>query len=527
MRHSQGLRAAGGEVGWNLADATFNGIPLNFSSVQEQEASPSGLFFKSDGTKMYICGSSSDTVYEYDLSTAWDVSTTSLLQSFSIGAQDSQPRELFFKGDGTKMYVMGSATDSVYEYTLSTAWNVTTASYVQAFSVTAKDSNPHGLYFKDDGTKMYVCGAGSSSVHEYALSTAWNISTATFSQSYSVGSQTSIGRGLFFKDDGTKMYVQGSTTVYSYNLSTAWNISTSSVSTSSSAAGFSGSYGIFFKPDGTKFFNVNPTSDDVKQYGVSTAWDISTSSFTYPSNEYFSVATKETDPTGVVFKTDGTKMYVIGFASDAVHEYSLSTAWSISSATFTQSFSVVTEETSPSALAFKPDGTKMYVIGSIGDDVNEYSLSSAWNISTATYVQNFSVATQEGIPNGLAFSTDGANMYVIGQNNSTVYQYALSSAWNISTASLTSSYSALTQDSVTIGLTFKPDGTKMFIAGSGNDRVYEYTLATAWAVSTASYVRFLNVAHYDTAISDLTFNNDGTKLYIIGTGNDAVWSFDL
>jgi hypothetical protein len=37
----------------------------------------------------------------------------------------------------------------------------------------------------------------------------------------------------------------------------------------------------------------------------------------------------------------------------------------------------------------------MYVIGSVGDDVNEYDLSTAWDISTASYLQNFFVGTQE------------------------------------------------------------------------------------------------------------------------------------
>jgi len=60
-------------------------------------------------------------------------------------------------------------------------------------------------------------------------------------------------------------------------------------------------------------------------------------------------------------------------------------------------FSVAAQETNPSGMFFKPDGTKMYVIGFTGDDVNEYDLSTAWDITTASYLQNFSVAAQEQI----------------------------------------------------------------------------------------------------------------------------------
>ena len=63
---------------------------------------------------------------------------------------------------------------------------------------------------------------------------------------------------------------------------------------------------------------------------------------------------------------------------------------------------------------FKPDGTKMYVTGSTGDDVNEYDLSTPWDVSTASYNQNFSVAAQETTPTAVRFKPDGTKMYVTG-----------------------------------------------------------------------------------------------------------------
>jgi len=41
------------------------------------------------------------------------------------------------------------------------------------------------------------------------------------------------------------------------------------------------------------------------------------------------------------------------------------------------SFSVTAQELSPSDISFKSDGTKMYVIGASGDDINQYTLSTA------------------------------------------------------------------------------------------------------------------------------------------------------
>ncbi len=66
----------------------------------------------------------------------------------------------------------------------------------------------------------------------------------------------------------------------------------------------------------------------------------------------------------------------------------------------------------------------MYVIGYTGDDVNEYDLSTAWDITTASYLQNFSVAAQETGPTGLFFKPDGTKMYVIGTTGDAVWQYS-------------------------------------------------------------------------------------------------------
>ena len=143
-----------------------------------------------------------------------------------------------------------------------------------------------------------------------------------------------------------------------------------------------------------------------------------------PAYGRFSVAAQETNPTGSFFKPDGTKMYVIGSAGDDVNEYDLSTAWDVSSASYLQNFSVAAQDTFPQGIFFKPDGTKMYVTGNTGDDVNEYDLSTAWDITSASYLQNFSVAAQETSPQGIFFKPDGTKMYVIGNSGDAVWQYS-------------------------------------------------------------------------------------------------------
>jgi len=497
-------------------------------SVAAQEATPQGIFFKPDGTKMYVIGSSGEDVNEYDLSTAWDVSSASYLQNFSVAAQEATPTGIFFKPDGLKMYVLGSSGDDVNEYDLSTAWDITTASYLQNFSVAAQEATPQGIFFKPDGLKMYVLGSSGNDVNEYDLSTAWDITTASYLQNFSVSAQETNPTGIFFKPDGTKMYVTGTVgdDVNEYDLSTAWDITTASyLQNFSVAAQQTVPTGMFFKPDGTKMYVIGYIGDAVFSYTLSTAWDLSAASFDFPTEGYFSVAAQETTPTGIFFKPDGTKMYVIGYAGDDVNEYDLSTAWDLTSASYLQNFSVAAQEATPQSIFFKPDGTKMYVIGFTGDDVNEYNLSTAWDVSSASYLQNFSVAAQETTPTGIFFKPDGLKMYILGYTGKDVNEYDLSTAWDVSTASYLQNFSVAAQESGPNGIFFKPDGLKLYVIGNTGDDVNEYDLSTAWDISSASYLQNFSVVAQEANPQGIFFKPDGTKMYVIGFTGEAVWQY--
>jgi DNA-binding beta-propeller fold protein YncE len=519
--------AAAPEGPWDLAYAYYDppsNLAGNLSTtlyiwlrdVESQEPVPTGIFLKPDLSAMYIVGLSNDAVNQYSLSIPGVLTSATFVQAFSVGGQEVNPEDIFFKPDGTKMYIVGSTGDDVNEYNLSTAWDVSTASYLQNFSVAGQDTSPTGIFFKPDGTKMYILGDLGNDVNEYDLSTAWDVSTASFLQNFSVAAETSIPQGISFNPDGTKMYVVGPNEVNEYSLSTAWDVSTASfvrvysvdftalegifIDAQGGSMWLTGSYndgvtsfdlvrqyvlggfdvggqdtspqGLFFKPDGTKMYITGITGDEVYQYNLSTAWDIGTATFVHS----FSVAAQESAPEGLFFKPDGTKMYIIGSGGDDVNEYNLSTAWDVSTASYLQNFSVAAQETSPQGLFFKPDGLKMYITGITGDDVNEYNLSTAWDVSTASYLQNFSVAAQETDPQGLFFKPDGLKMYVCGNSGDDVNEYNLSTAWDISTASFLQNFSVRGQNSFPTGLFFKPDGTKMYIVGPTQDRVYQYTL---------------------------------------------------
>ena len=239
-----------------------------------------------------------------------------------------------------------------------------------------------------------------------------------------------------------------------------------------------------------------------------------------------SVSSQEASPTDLAFNADGTKMFVVGYNEDRVNEYALTTGFDISTSSFTRYFSVASQDTQPEGLTFNNDGTKMFVLGNDGADVNEYALTTGFNISTASYTRNFSVSSQEAAPEGITFNNDGTKMFIVGRTDDEVNEYALTTGFDISTASFTRNFSVASQDLTPTGLDFNSDGTKMFVIGRTNDSVYQYNLTTGFNISTASYSSTsFSVAAKDTSPSGIRFSSDGAKMFILGMSSVKVHEY--
>ena len=532
-----GSAGAGPEPsGWtdpDLANASYDAVSF---SVAAQDTSPESLFFKPDGTKMYVVGDTTDSVYEYNLSTAWDITSASYVQAKSVTSEGVRPQGVFFKPDGLRMYVVDFNSDNVSEYVLSTAWDISSSVYSQGFFVRNEEGIPVGVFFKDDGSKMYVVGRSTDAVYEYALSTSWDVSTASYSQSFSVASQEINPRNIFFNPDGSKMYIIGLTsdTVGQYNLATAWDISTASFSLSFSVLSQDdSSTGLFFKSDGSKMYMLGQATNSIYQYSTAAAapaeWtdpDLANASYDSVS---FSVAGQASFPLGLTFNSDGTKMYMCNVSTNSVYQYSLSTAFDLSTASYDSVlFPMGDQSGGVDEITFNNDGTKMYMVGAGTDAVYQYSLSIGFDISTASYDSvNFSIASQDTTPRSITFNSDGTKMYVLGDSSDSVYQYSLSTGFDLGTASYDSvSFSVASQETGPSSMRFNPDGTKMFILGIVTDSVLQYSLSTGFDVSTASYdsVSF-SVAAQENNPNGLAFKSDGSKMYVLGYTTDTIYQY--
>lgn len=258
---------------FSIEDATYDS---KFDDVSGQVSFLRAIFFKPDGLKMYVVDGFTDSIYQYTLSVAWDISTSSYASKVKdISDEDVLPQGLFFKDDGTKMYISGSTNDKIYQYTLSTAWDVSTASYDSKFlDVSSEATSPQNCWFKTDGTKVFVIDVNNDKVFQYTLSTAWDISTATYDSKFHLFLETFTLRTLCFNDDGTKMYAGGSGTdgIAQYTLSTAWDVSTATYDSIKFVNSEDTDVrGMFWKDDGEKFYFGGNNNTKVYQYSVAEA----------------------------------------------------------------------------------------------------------------------------------------------------------------------------------------------------------------------------------------------------------------
>jgi len=355
--------------------------------------------------------------------------------SFDLDApvNASSAKEISFNPDGTKMWAIFDSGDRIAEYDLSTAWDVSSASYNSTVGVVSfsQETTPRSLFFKSDGSKMYIVGTASDTVYQYSTAAAapsWtdpDLANASYdSVSFSVSTQQTQSRGLVFKPDGTKLYIVNSLSnvVYAYDLSTAWDFTTAAYNSENGSVNSqeTNTNGLVFKPDGTKLYITGDSSDTVYQYSLSTAWDVSTLSY---DNKSISVASQDTIPTDITFKSDGTSFYITGKNTNDIYQYDMTTAYDISTASYSnKSFGLIS--TNALGLSINPNDDQIYYSDGSTDLVYAYDLSTAGDISTASFNSSFSVNSQSGAPQDVAFKSDGSKMYVIDYFNNAIYQYS-------------------------------------------------------------------------------------------------------
>jgi len=538
-------------IAFDVSSASYSNTSGNISA---QTPALTGISFSASGAKMYAIGTTNRTIYEFDLSTPWSVVSGSLSysgNSFSIASQDTGPTGVTLNSSGTKAYVIGYSADSVYEFALSTAFDISSASFTSSFSVASQETSPQGLQFNSDGTLMFICGGNSSKIHAYNLSSAYDISSSVYNSAFlSTASQVAVPMGFAFDPTGSKLAVFGNNSiVYGYTLPLALSLGTGSFASADVGKTIEANSGAFVltATNGSYVQTTAPTSyaqvasGSWEMYGVvyntvdgdlelSNYADIYNLASASYDSKTLSTSSQDGVPLDMAFNTDGTKVYMSGAITDRVYQYILATAWDVSTGTTAGSFSFVSQDGNGRGIAFNNDGTKLYIAGGNADSIFQYSMSTAFDITTASYDSiSLSISSQETEVMAIAFGNDGSKFYLIGTTNNSVFEYSLTTPYAINTATYTgTSFSVNSQESYPSGLAFSDDGTKMFVCGYLNNKVYLYNLTTAWDLSTASYSSVdFSVASQQSTPQGMALGNGGAKMYIVGESPSGIFQYSI
>ena len=425
---------------------------------------------------------------------------------FSVG--QTYPYSFAWSPDGRHFYISWSG-DYIKHYECTSPFNLSGASET-TFNVYDYESDTLSLEVSPNGRYLYFGGYNRDTANQFTMVNAWDISNfATLDQFnagyeqqnkrmaniFSQGSVDGSVRGCEFNDDGTKFYLTGygDDNVQQFSLSTAYDIGTHSYDGAYyiGGDGHTQPFNIRWNNDGTKFFVCNYSSDKIIEYSVSTAYDVTS---TVTEEAEYSVSSREAQPTDVGFNADGTKMYVVGQNGDEINEWTLSTGFDLSS-TITHVSATSLGLSKPWAFDFNPTGTKLVVIDNYHDKLRGWNLTTAFDTSTigsAYETLDMSTLTWSGSP---ANSRDITNYF----------------------ASPT-------------GCRYNGDGstiTLMDMYDSSYDKAVSIPLTTAYDISSLTDGSLRGLDAGITEPRTIRFNPDGTKCYIVDANDDQIYQWSL
>jgi len=492
------------------------------------------FFMKPDGSGFFLLDSDLDVIDFYLLSIPYDISSRSnIISSFSIFDDEPISFGLYFKSDGTKMFVLGTTSKKLFAYNIPIPWDIT--SIVDSpISITLSGVagfNTFHVVFSRDGDYFFILDA--TSVYRFPLSIPWDITSNTSSTLFTPGSMVPIS--VSFKPEGDKMFIGDTNNfmIMEYDLSTPWDITTAVEIDSITLPNTIDPLDIFFRSNGRELFVTSEISSTITKFHLDISWSISSAS-------HFENAFALTIPSGftraISWKPDGTKFMVVITATDpdVIDEYTVPNRWNTTGATKTASFIIEAIETNPSGMWWKPDGTRCYIIGADSDVITQLNISTPWDVSTMSD-PSISFDLNAVIPaldnsHGIYFRADGKKLYVVHFNTpSIVYEFDLSTPWDISTLVDSGNSININATGRGAGIFFSSDGRNMYYPTTDGDRVVRYKLSIPWDTSSAVFADF-RITSTEGEISPQGLfmrQDDGKKYYIVGFSMMNVITYDM
>lgn len=240
------------------------------------------VFMQSDGMRMYVGGSlggNPSGVYQYNLGTAWDVSTSTFSQQYDASVELSSGgiSDIALSSTGHRMYLLRSgASPTLVQYSLAVDWNISGPTLGPSVSLSPYMILSDSMAFSADGTKLYIGGSINTEpipyrIFEFDLATAWDVSTLSYSGKFITKSD--VVTGLAFDGNFTTLFASGLSsptvvTKHIFNHLYPGDITRTVVSADVASITGQNSIG-YVRMDGKSMYFRNWDNDNVNNYSMS------------------------------------------------------------------------------------------------------------------------------------------------------------------------------------------------------------------------------------------------------------------
>lgn len=219
--------------------------------------------------------------------------------------------------------------------------------------------------------------------------------------------------------------------VFWFEMSVAYDLSTISFTSEDNADGQS-PRGIFVREDGSQLFTLwrNATNPDgvFRWSPLSTPFDITTKGSRTPAGGFIVQPPGSNSPAGLHFKPDGFKFYITDFAANEVLEFTLDSAFDLTAGSHTGTFDTSGEVTTIADVTIDLTGTKMYVLDRFNEEVEQYNLLIPFDIDSAVASGVTPLALEQGTgtdPTGIHLTDNDTKLYAIYDDAPTVELYTI------------------------------------------------------------------------------------------------------
>ncbi len=258
----------------------------------------------------------------------------------------------------------------------------------------------------------------------------WNLSGMRYTgKKLDVGALGAVqnSRGAQYNDDGSRLLVAGASSgMHQYNLSRNWDIL---------SASYIGRYdpllsydGTAWREDGSQFIVCDDSGVPVnwRNYDTSTDW---TAAGMSPNGVSSDISSQTSTPFGIEMSADGTKLYVTDLLSDGVDQYGLSPAWDVASASYQKSSSLVAETIAPRGFLIRRDNG-LQAWSWTAKEIFQYELGSAWDVGTVTYEETIDLS---GVLTEFAQSIESVRFDVTGTRVLVTSRFPKEEVWDFTT----------------------------------------------------------------------------------------------